>query len=610
MKFGIRRQFVLFILAAAFSTTSYDIRIAFCTETKCTASLTHALEAAAPGDRFTVWVFFADKGRHEALKQNVPPSFVTPRALNRRARSLPANQLVDYTDLPVEQSYVDAVAGNGGEIRQYSKWFNAVSVAVTASDIRRIESLPFVSTMDLVTVYGRARTGDSTMVSVPAPVEDLKKGGGTQDLDYGPSLPQVSLESIPAVHATGNSAQGILIGMFDNGFRLLAHEAFDSLRSRIIAQYDFVDHKESVAPNNPKSTFGGHGVNTLSTIAGFKPGRIIGPAYGASFILARTENDSSETPVEEDNWARAIEWAESLGVDISSTSLGYDRYDKPYPSWTWENMDGKTTLITRAAVMAARKGVIVVNSAGNEGTSRARQPNSLVAPGDADSILTAGAVSPAGVRASFSSFGTTADRRIKPDVMAVGTSVYVADATKTSGYLYVQGTSFSCPLTAGVAALVLKAHPNASAMDVVNAMKAAASRATHPDPYYGWGIVNAAATIAVFDTAGPGPPPPVPETFSLSQNYPNPFNGGTEIVFTLPEVSDVSIRVFDVLGREVATLISSRLPASWSVPFYVEWDGTKSSGGRAASGTYFYRLEAKGVSGSHAVLVRKMLLIK
>ena len=608
MTFDLRRQLVLSMLALALSSTAIDIRNAFCAETKCTASLTQALEAAASGDRFTVWVFFTDKGRHESMKQSIPTDVVTRRALNRRARSLPADRLVDYTDLPVEPSYLNAVASVGCEVRQYSKWFNAVSVAVTASGIQKIESLPFVSTLDLVIVFKRPRSGDSVTTSTLA--EALKKGGGTQDLDYGPSLPQVSLENIPAVHATGNSAQGIIIGMFDNGFRLLEHEAFDSLRSRIIAQYDFVDHKESVAPNNPKSTFGGHGINTLSTIAGFKPGRIIGPAYGASFILARTENDSSETPVEEDNWARAIEWAESLGVDITSTSLGYDKYDKPYTSWTWEDMDGETTLITRAAVMAARKGVIVVNSAGNEGVTRRLQPNSLVAPGDADSILTAGAVSPGGIRASFSSFGPTADRRIKPDVMAVGTSVYVADATKTTGYQYVQGTSFSCPLTAGVAALVLKAHPNASAMDVINAMKAAASRASNPDPFYGWGIVNAAATIAEFDTTGPKPPPPVPQTFSLSQNYPNPFNGGTEIVFTLPEVSDVSIRVFDILGREVATLISSRLPASWSVPFYIEWDGLKSSGGRAASGTYFYRLEAKGVSGSHVVQVKKMLLIK
>ena len=202
----------------------------------------------------------------------------------------------------------------------------------------------------------------------------------TNDLAYGPSLLQDSLENIPAVHASGNSAQGVLIGFFDNGFRLLSHQAFDSLRSRIIATYDFVDHKVSVAPDNPSTSFGSHGINTLSTIAGYEPGQLLGPAFGASFVLARTENDSSETPVEEDNWARAIEWADSLGIDVASTSLGYLTYDAPYTSWTWSDMDGKTTVITRAAEMAVAKGIIVVNSAGNDAVARAGQPNTLIAP--------------------------------------------------------------------------------------------------------------------------------------------------------------------------------------------------------------------------------------
>jgi serine protease AprX len=595
------RSLVVFIFISA--TPGRSTSVAEETS-KYSNRLEQSLKGAQAGDHLTVWVFFRDKGTHELLKRNVPLDVVSPRALKRRARSMPADRLVDYSDLPVEQSYLNAVVDRGAHIRHTSKWFNAVSIEATPLSIVEIAALPFVSSLDLVFVMRRptvAPLPQSPASTGPGPIG---KTGSNQVLDYGPSLAQVSLENIPAVHATGNSAQGIIIGMFDNGFRLLNHEAFDSLRSRIIAQHDFVDHKESVVPDNPSAAFGGHGVSTLSTIAGYKPGQIIGPAYGASFILARTENDSSETPIEEDNWASAIEWAESLGVDVSSTSLGYSTYDPPYTSWTWENMDGKTTLITRAAVMAARKGVIVVNSAGNEGITRFKEPNSLIAPADADSILSVGAVTPDGTRAGFSSVGPTVDGRIKPDVMAVGTNVYVADPTVLNGYDYSQGTSFSCPLTAGVAALLLRAHPAASAMEIIRALKATASEALNPNSLDGWGVIDAVAAINYLEN------PPIPGSFSLSQNYPNPFNSETHIAFTLSEASMVTLRVYDLLGREVKTLISQSYPAAGATEYQVIWDGKSRWGMRAASGVYFYRLEVQGASGKHAVEVKKMVLIK
>jgi serine protease AprX len=667
---------------------------------RTTGRLEQAVHRAGPGDQIAVWVFFTDKGTLVRDGKPLPRDLVSELALRRRARVLPSDRLVDESDLPVSEEYIARVAPLVSHIRQRSRWLNGVSAQAAPGAIAQIESLPFVREIDLVQKYRRAG-GEETQGASPA-VLPPRKSSGTGALDYGSSLPQVSLENIPAVHATGNSAQGIIIGLFDNGVRLQTHQAFDQLRGRIIAQRDFVDHKTSVVPNDPNSEFGGHGVNTLSTLAGYKPGNIIGPAFGASFILARTENDSSETPFEEDNWAAAIEWAESLGVQITSTSLGYLTFDTPYTSLTWQDMNGRNSVISRAAVMAARKGVIVVNSAGNEGPASPGQ-NTLVAPADADSILAAGAVTPSGVRTGFSSCGPTSDGRIKPDVVAVGSSVYVASNIDTAGYFYVQGTSFSCPLTAGVAALVLSAHPTATVMQVINAIRSTARQAplqtTRPDNLYGWGIIDAMAAINAlgslpaapvalpgsgFSTTGfranwtavtgatsyrldvatdsafslfvpgydylnvgnvtgyavtglapgttyyyrvravaPAGTSGTPNvmavrlgggvpsaSFVLSRNYPNPFNPGTRIDFQVPEQSHVTMTVIDLLGRTVRTIVDGDFPASGGTNYTAVWDGTDGRGAAAASGVYFYRMNALGASGASIRQTMKMMLVK
>ena len=570
---------------------------------RSTGRLDEALRSAGPGEPILLWVFFADKGNPAPLRDL---EVVTERSLQRRARVRPSGSLVDDTDLPVDRSYVATVASLVLSVRHASKWFNGLSVVATPEQVKSLQELPFIREIDLLGHYGR-RDG---VPDPPDPPLPLLRPEGTTALNYGPSYAQAALENIPLVHNTGNAAQGITIGVFDNGFRLLNHQAFDSLRSRIIATYDFVDHKVSVVPANDSAKYGSHGVNTLSTLAGYYPGQLIGPAYGANFILARTENDSSETPVEEDNWVRAIEWADSLGVQVTSTSLGYLKYDAPYSSWTWQNMDGRTTLITRAAVMAVGKGIIVVNSAGNDANVRAGQPNTLIAPADGDSVLTVGAVSSKGIRASFSSYGPTADGRIKPDVMAVGNGVYVAGAIVPTSYTVASGTSFSCPLAAGVAALVLKAHPYATPMQIVNALRSTASRASAPDRYYGWGVVNAVAAINVLSP----PDSQIVEhpytTYALGQNYPNPFNPDTRIDFVLPEDSDVRLSVYDLLGREVRTLAQGPYAGSSAIPYQTVWDGNDASGTRVASGVYFYRLTARGVSGTSTTLVKKMMMLR
>jgi serine protease AprX len=542
-------------------------------ENKTDARLSHALATLPPDGRTLAWVFFTDKGTHERFAASVPRSVVSERSLQRRAKVRTAEALVDYTDLPVEQSYVRQVTDIAGAIRQQSKWMNGISVVATRPQLEAIERLPCVRALELVARFRRSAAETET----PDPAPPLPQPEGITSFNYGASLSQVNQMNVPAVHDRNNYGQGVVVGVFDNGFRLLNHEVFDTLRPRIIATYDFVDHKVSVAPNNPATDFGAHGVNTLSTIGGFKSGQLIGPAFGATYILARTENDSSETPFEEDNWVAAIEWADSIGVDVTSTSLGYLTYDTSYTSWTWQDMDGNTTVITRAADMAAGRGILVVNSAGNEGDNLSH--NTLGAPADGDSVFTIGAVGSSGTRVSFSSVGptTSVPPRIKPDVMAQGSTVRVASAITPTGYQFSQGTSFSCPLAAGVAALMVRARPTASPMEIMNTLRSAASRASAPDNRYGWGILNVLAALSPTAIAPLLPPNAAPDrdtVLSLSWTR-SPWATGYRL-----QLATTSL--FTTLLLDDSTIT----------------DTTRSVGGLAHGFTYYWRVAARNVYGA------------
>jgi subtilisin family serine protease len=559
--------------------------------------LERVLASAEPGERISAWVYFADK---PGLARPADP-LVSERSLERRRRVLPPSMVVDQTDLPVDERYVSAIVETGALLRERSKWLNAVSLSATSAQIRALAALPFVRAIEPLLRAGRSRVFPDAGTAPASPAAQagplVAARSAASRLSYGASLAQVTSVNAVPVHDAGNGAEGILIGVFDNGFRLPGHKAFAQMN--VVATYDFVDHKVSVVPRNTSGGFGEHGVETLSTIGGYAPGSLIGPAYGASYILLRTENDSSETPFEEDKWIAGIEWADSIGVQVTSTSLGYLTYDAPFTSWTWQDMNGRTTPISRAAAMAVRKGILVVNSAGNNGIGpNFPNQNTLNAPADADSVLTVGALTPSGSRASFSSVGPTTSNPplIKPDVMAQGSSVVVASPYDTSGYTSSQGTSFSCPLAAGAAALILKAVPTATPMQIVNAMRSTASRASTPDNAYGWGAVN---TVAAINALGGSLviPTPLPAAIQLDQNYPNPFNPKTRIGITLSESADIRLTVYDLLGRQVAMLAEGRYPQG---PHTFEFDGS-----RLASGAYVYRLSAGG-----RPFAKRMMLIR
>jgi len=445
----------------------------------------------AGNDQILVWVYFKDKGLNKDTYFNNPLLVVSEKSLQRRSKVFPKDKLITFEDLPVHNPYVDRVKNSGMIIRHKSKWLNAVSGFVPKEKINEISSLPFVKKVDVL--YSLRKSEEPVEEDIPITSENNFQLNKQLQYDYGQSFAQLQQINVPAVHDLGYTGEGVVICVMDAGFNRLSHEVFANLD--IIAAWDFVNGDPNVGDEGDMGT-GSHGTQTLSVIGGFKEGDLIGPAFNASYILAKTENTDSETPIEEDHWIAAMEWADSIGVDVTSTSLGYIDFDPPYPSYTWEDMDGNTTVITIGADLAAQRGIVVVNSAGNEGSHPTH--NTLGAPADGDSVIAVGSVNSSGTRSSFSSVGPTVDGRIKPDVMARGSSTRVASPFSNTSYSNASGTSFSCPLAAGVAALILDANPNLTPMQVREAMRETASNSSSPDNLMGWGILNALDAINYF----------------------------------------------------------------------------------------------------------------
>jgi hypothetical protein len=538
-----------------------------------------------------VWVYLQDKGP--------TPLVISKKAEERRKRAavLPPREL----DVPVRADYVEQLKAAGLDVRHHSRWLNAVSGHADGEAIRKMAGFSWVRHIDRVAQFRRPGY---------EPVEadlrmDTRPSLGKAAFDssaYGASYGQVKLLKVPLLHDENIAGDGVIVGVFDTGFDNLGHDVFDSLQ--VLAMYDFVNDDSNVA-NEGDLGSGSHGTATLSVLAGYKPGSLIGPAFRSKFLLAKTENTQSETPAEEDNWIAALEWAEALGADVISSSLGYldmDAGSSRSYDYTW--MSGDSTVITKAANIGVGMGLIIVNSAGNEADRGT--PNTLSAPADGDSVIAVGAVSNTGSRASFSSYGPTTLGRIKPDVMAPGVNVRVAASTGNV-YNNLSGTSFSCPLVAGVCAQILSAHPNVSPAQMRHALRSTAVKSSFdgdssPNGLYGYGIVDAAAAVNVFGVViDPGLI--IPQSYALYQNFPNPFNLPTTIRFDLPESARVRLAIYNTLGQRVRTLIDADLPARSL--HETSWDGRDDGGREVASGVYFYRLDAGRFQKT-----RRMLLLK
>lgn len=434
------------------------------------------------------WVFFKDKQVTSLSKSNelleIAKSRISTRALKRRRKVKKGSNLIDHHDLPVSRDYLSRLEAFGYKAVVVSNWLNGASYLLTAEEVTEIKKLIFVK--EVRPVAKAARMPIPPTLKPAGPMKRHKQS--SNNFSYGASISQNELINVPKVHDLGITGKGVWVGMLDTGFKYRDHEAFENLE--VIAERDFINN-DGVTEDEPGQDPPGqhvHGTLTLSTISGFKEGELIGPAFDASFLLAKTEDITEEVPAEEDNWVAGIEWLESQGVDVVSSSIGYIDFYVP------SDMDGNTAVITKAADLAVGRGVVVVNSAGNEGNAGWRI---IIAPADGDSVIAVGAVTSTGDTTFFSSAGPTADGRIKPDVLAMGAGVYTAvpSSNKSSSrYDRFSGTSLSCPSVAGVAALVLSAHPWLTPIEVRDALRMTADRAANPDDdfyKFGWGLVNA-----------------------------------------------------------------------------------------------------------------------
>jgi serine protease AprX len=564
--------------------------------TKMTQELNARTSQVSDNDAVHVWVFFKDKGTALAKATAQPELYLSSKSIERR-KLRGSGAVLDESDLPVNQSYIHKIEAFGATVKQISRWFNGISVMVPKKALKDIATLQEVGGMDVVSKL-KAEKPVTEVLEKQSATGAAEQPKGVYSLDYGVSYTQLNQIKVPDVHALGYTGKGIVIAVFDAGFNRLTHKAFASMK--ILNKRDFVNGGTNVGDATNLVGTGDHGTETLSAVGGYFPGYLIGPAYEATFILAKTENTDSETPVEEDNWIAAAEWADSLGADVISSSLGYDSFDSPYTSYTYLNMDGKTCRITLGALRAARKGIVVVNSASNNGYNA--NHNTLSAPADADTIISAGSVTSAGARSSFSSVGNTIDGRVKPDVMAMGTSDALADPSSDAGITYQSGTSFSCPLTAGVAALLLQAKPNLSPVAVRDALRATASQASAPDRLMGWGIINTLAAISLVTDSSYQPPLTVTD-FTVENLYPNPFNPSTTIKYALPQEGRVKVMIFDINGSLVKTLLNE--VQSSGVHTDLTWNGSNNNGGIVASGTYLVR-----ISFDNSIITKKVLFLK
>ncbi|MCX8009720.1 MAG: S8 family serine peptidase, partial [Ignavibacteria bacterium] len=267
-------------------------------------------------NNYKVIIYLKDKGPHQNLLLQNPLGLVSQRSLERRAKVFPKGQLVSYEDLPIYEGYYNSIKLIVKRLRHTLKWINAISAEVELNQIDKLVELPFVKEIELLDCYKNSYVDDKQNSILTKDVQP----NGVYSLNYGSSFTQNNQINVPAVHNLGNYGQGIVICVMDAGFNRLTHEAFQQMQ--IIATYDFVNNRPYVGDGQGGQGSGSHGTQTLSTIGGFKDGKLIGPAFGSKYILAKTENTESETPIEMDNWARALEWADSIGVDVTSTSLG------------------------------------------------------------------------------------------------------------------------------------------------------------------------------------------------------------------------------------------------------------------------------------------------
>ncbi len=512
-------------------------------------------------DSLKVWVYFKDKG--SAGPETFQKAAIATAALQRRSLRA-AHPDTEFLDREINRAYLEQVRSNALRIVHHSRWLNAVSAIVTPAQLDDIAQLDCVKEIKPVAQFVRRKD------EIDGRSDVLQKPTGPFPPEYGPCYPQLNQIQIPILHDQGLSGEGVRVLILDTGFNT-EHSAFAN--TNIEATYDFINNDDDVADFDSLRGQQSHGTSTLGLIGGTEEGEMIGAAFGATFLLAKTEEQAREVPAEEDHWVAGIEWGEALGADVASSSLGYTNW------YTYADKDGNTAVTTIAADIAASLGMIVVASIGND--QRISPQPTLLAPSDGDSVIAVGAVDLGGEITHFSSGGPTADGRIKPDLCAMGQSNYLA--SYLGGYGTGSGTSYSAPLVAGVVALLLEARPEWKYGDIYRALTLTCTRAAEPDNVYGYGIVRALEALNYDGSA--------PNYIRGVTAYPNPFIDFVEFDFEVPPPGAVEIRIYTVAGEKIATItrdVADPLPP--------RWQGRNDSGDEAAPGVYIAYLSAPGLS--------------
>lgn len=427
-------------------------------------------------------VTFKDKS-NSPFTISHPEEFLSQKAIDRRQRQ---KIKINLTDLPISTTYKKSIEDLGIKIRLEIKWFNAVVIQATSNMLSSIQMLPCVASIGSLGPLPTYKSKNIKPFFRNEILTNLFTKKSSQAANYGMAKSQIEQINGGLLHNQGYLGQGITIAVLDAGFKNLYDlSIFDNLRKN--------GHLKGVKDFTKKGNFlttldDSHGTEVLSLLAGDLNSAQIATAPEADYWLIRTEDANAEYPLEEYNWAAGAIFADSVGVDIISSSLGYFEFDSPYASsnYTIDQMNGKTTFVSRTAEKAAEKGILVVNAAGNEGKTKWKR---IVAPADADSVLAVGAVNSAGLPVSFSSYGPSADGQIKPDVVATGFETVLANPT-TNTLITGNGTSFATPLIAGLCACLWQGNPLASNYDLLKALRVTASKSSVPTDRMGFGIAN------------------------------------------------------------------------------------------------------------------------
>jgi serine protease AprX len=504
---------IIFIITILFSQKYDDKRI----------------ELGNRGNFYKVWIYFKDKIDNESVN-------LTQKANDRRLRNNIKSNKIGWNDIYVSEKYKNEIIHLGFKIEKESRWLNAISIKCNNLDLQTISSLPFVKKIEPVLIQKK---------KLPLIDNSHQRLNEVRNYDYGSSEIQMAQINCIEAHNQGFYGQGTRVLYLDTGFDL-SHESFDSLN--LIAQYDFINDDENTANENQQEvddSQDNHGTLCLSVLAGYKEGSLIGPAFKSEFLLAKTEIVADEIQLEEDNYVAGLEWGEINGADISCSSLGYTDW------YEYEDMDGNTAVTTVAIDIASSLGVLCITSAGNSGSD---EWNYIVAPADADSVISVGAVTNQGLIASFSSHGPTYDGRIKPEVCAMGVGTFCARSNTISEYRTASGTSLSAPLVGGAAAVVLSAHNNWSAMQIREALMNTALNSSNPDTNYGYGIINVIDAINYQTEMNIKNKNITINQFKVVKTYPNPFNPSIKIDIDTFRSQNLKIDIFNIEGKFIENI--------------------------------------------------------